>query len=92
MNRADLPPAARIGDPLESVGTPALLLDLDAFERSLSRTQAAADATGIALRPHACAASSTPTSRRRPSIPACRTSAASTTTTWLRATILKAAR
>ena len=49
----ELPPPARPGDPLSAVDTPALLLDLDAFERNLDRLQAAANAAGIALRPHA---------------------------------------
>lgn len=49
----ELPPLARPGDPLSAVETPALLLDLDAFERNLDRMQAAADAAGVALRPHA---------------------------------------
>lgn len=48
-----LPPAARPGDLLSAVDTPALLLDLDAFERNVSRMQAAADSAGLALRPHA---------------------------------------
>lgn len=48
-----LPPPARIGDPLSAVDTPALLLDLEAFERNLDRMQAAAKAAGVALRPHA---------------------------------------
>lgn len=48
-----LPPAARPGDPLAAVDTPALILDLEAFERNLARMQAAADAAGVALRPHA---------------------------------------
>ena len=48
-----LPPAARPGDPLSAVDTPALLLELDAFERNVARMQAAADAAGLALRPHA---------------------------------------
>ncbi|WP_295856091.1 DSD1 family PLP-dependent enzyme [uncultured Xylophilus sp.] len=47
-----LPPPAVVGQPLASVDTPALLLDLDAFERNLDRMQAAADVAGIALRPH----------------------------------------
>lgn len=47
------PPAAAPGSPLAGVDTPALLLDLDAFERNLDRMQAAADAAGVALRPHA---------------------------------------
>ena len=48
-----LPPAARPGDSLAAIDTPALLLKLDAFERNLDRMQAAADAAGVALRPHA---------------------------------------
>jgi D-threonine aldolase len=48
-----LPPAARVGDPLSAVDTPALVLDLDAFERNLGAMQAAATAAGVALRPHA---------------------------------------
>lgn len=50
---APLPAAAVPGLPLAAVDTPALLLDLDPFERNLDRMQAAADAAGIALRPHA---------------------------------------
>ena len=49
----DLPPAARPGDPLSAVDTPALLLDLAAFERNLDRLQACAHAASVALRPHA---------------------------------------
>ncbi|HLO96728.1 MAG TPA: DSD1 family PLP-dependent enzyme [Burkholderiaceae bacterium] len=48
-----VPPAARPGDPLSAVDTPALLLDLDAFERNVRQMQDAADAAGLALRPHA---------------------------------------
>ncbi|MDY0744998.1 DSD1 family PLP-dependent enzyme [Paucibacter sp. R3-3] len=48
-----LPPAARVGDPLERIDTPALVLDLDAFERNLDLMQAKARAAGVALRPHA---------------------------------------
>lgn len=48
-----LPPQAQPGAALASVDTPALLLDLDAFERNLNRMQAAADASGVRLRPHA---------------------------------------
>lgn len=48
-----LPPAARPGDPLSAVDTPALVLDLAAFERNLDRLQARATAAGLALRPHA---------------------------------------
>lgn len=49
----DLPPAARPGDPLSAVDTPALVLDLATFERNLDRLQARARAAGVALRPHA---------------------------------------
>jgi D-threonine aldolase len=50
---ASLPPAAVSGRPLDTVDTPALLLDLDAFERNLDRMQTAADAADVQLRPHA---------------------------------------
>jgi D-serine deaminase-like pyridoxal phosphate-dependent protein len=39
--------------PLEAVDTPALLLDLDAFEKNLARLAAAAAGAGVRLRPHA---------------------------------------
>ena len=45
--------AARAGDPLASVDTPALVLDLDAFERNLRRMAAAVAGTKVRLRPHA---------------------------------------
>ena len=45
------PAPARAGDPLDTIETPALCVDLDAFERNLDRM---ADATqGMRLRPHA---------------------------------------
>ncbi len=44
---------ARIGDPLEDVDTPALLIDLDAFERNLDRMAAFCAEAGLRLRPHA---------------------------------------
>jgi len=47
-----LPPAAQPGDPLASVDTPALVLDLDAFEANLRAMQQWADRHGVALRPH----------------------------------------
>lgn len=47
------PPPARIGDTIDDVDTPALLVDLDAFERNLDRMQAMAATAGIDLRPHA---------------------------------------
>lgn len=48
----ELPPAAVAGMSCSEIDTPALLLDLDAFERNLDRLQAAADAAGVKLRPH----------------------------------------
>jgi len=45
--------AAKIADPIEQVDTPALILDLDAFERNLSRMQASLSGTSVRLRPHA---------------------------------------
>lgn len=48
------PVPARIGDRLEQVETPALLVDLDAFERNLDRMAVRFPAGGkVALRPHA---------------------------------------
>lgn len=51
--QSKLPPAALPGGALANVDTPTLLLDLNAFERNLERMQAAADASGVKLRPHA---------------------------------------
>jgi len=45
--------AAQLGDLLEHIDTPALLLDLDAFERNLQRMADAVEGRGIRLRPHA---------------------------------------
>jgi D-serine deaminase-like pyridoxal phosphate-dependent protein len=45
-------PAARPGDPLASVDTPALVLDLDAFERNLQRMAGALAGRNVRLRPH----------------------------------------
>jgi D-serine deaminase-like pyridoxal phosphate-dependent protein len=42
---------ARVGDPVEAIETPALVLDLDAFERNLDRMALAT--RDIRLRPHA---------------------------------------
>jgi 3-hydroxy-D-aspartate aldolase len=46
-------PPAEVGIPLEAVDTPALLLDLDAFERNIARLAKAATDARIRLRPHA---------------------------------------
>ncbi|WP_241131230.1 DSD1 family PLP-dependent enzyme [Achromobacter xylosoxidans] len=48
-----LPPPAQVGDPLASVDTPSLVLDLAAFEANLRAMQAWADRHEVALRPHA---------------------------------------
>lgn len=45
--------AAHLGDPLETIDTPALVLDLDAFERNLGAMTRALRERGIRLRPHA---------------------------------------
>ncbi|MEL0021627.1 MAG: alanine racemase, partial [Rickettsiales bacterium] len=46
------PPPAEIGMPLEDVDTPALLLDLDAFERNLDRMAEKLKGKPVKLRPH----------------------------------------
>lgn len=45
--------AARVGDALDQIDTPALILDLDAFERNVQLLQDAMSSTGVRLRPHA---------------------------------------
>lgn len=45
-------PPADVGMPLEAVDTPALLLDLDAFERNLARLAQAVAGSPVRLRPH----------------------------------------
>jgi D-threonine aldolase len=45
--------AAQPGDRLSAVDTPALVLDLDAFERNLYRMASALRGSGVRLRPHA---------------------------------------
>src|SRR5438034_8939244 len=44
---------ARIGDAVDDIDTPALVVDLDAFERNLDLMANAARGAGVALRPHA---------------------------------------
>src|SRR5690242_5685635 len=44
---------AAIGDTLDDVQTPALIIDLDAFERNVARMKTYAGTAGIRLRPHA---------------------------------------
>ncbi len=48
-----IPPPAAIGAPLAAVDTPALVIDLDAFERNLKRMADFARGAGVRLRPHA---------------------------------------
>jgi 3-hydroxy-D-aspartate aldolase len=45
--------ATRVGDLLGAIDTPALILDLDAFERNMKKMADFARAAGIRLRPHA---------------------------------------
>ena len=45
--------AARVGDHIDEVDTPALILDLNAFERNLKCLQNAVSRAGVRLRPHA---------------------------------------
>jgi D-serine deaminase-like pyridoxal phosphate-dependent protein len=45
--------AARPGDRYESIDTPALVLDMDAFERNLARMADAVRGHGVRMRPHA---------------------------------------
>ncbi len=46
-------PPADVGMPLDEVDTPALIIDLDAFESNLLRMAEAARSAGVRLRPHA---------------------------------------
>ena len=46
-------PPAEIGMPLDEVDTPALVIDLDAFERNLKRLADRVQGSGVRLRPHA---------------------------------------
>ena len=46
-------PPAGIGTPFAEIDTPALIVDLDAFERNLAEMAGIAAAAGVRLRPHA---------------------------------------
>ena len=48
-----LVPAARVGDPVAAVDSPALVIDLDALERNIARMAEYAHQHGMRLRPHA---------------------------------------
>src|SRR4051812_43643719 len=43
----------RIGAPIDEIDTPALIVELDAFERNLHNMAAFAKSAGVRLRPHA---------------------------------------
>lgn len=45
--------AAKLSDAIREIDTPALVLDLDAFERNLARMQKALSGSKVRLRPHA---------------------------------------
>jgi len=44
---------AQIGDPVDEIDTPALIVDLDAFEHNIRKMAEFARAAGVRLRPHA---------------------------------------
>ncbi len=46
-------PAAQVGDPVQAIDTPALVIDLEAMTRNLQRMAEFARAHGLRLRPHA---------------------------------------
>lgn len=46
-------PAAKVGDPVDAIDTPALVIDLDAMERNLATMAAFARERQLRLRPHA---------------------------------------
>jgi 3-hydroxy-D-aspartate aldolase len=46
-------PPARIGDPIDDIDTPALIVDLDAFDRNVKKMAEFARKNGVRLRPHA---------------------------------------
>jgi D-serine deaminase-like pyridoxal phosphate-dependent protein len=45
--------AAAIGDPVDAIDTPALVIDLDAMDRNIARMAAFAQSHGVRWRPHA---------------------------------------
>ena len=44
---------ARVGDTIDEIDTPALIVDLDAFEHNIDKLAAFARSAGVRLRPHA---------------------------------------
>jgi 3-hydroxy-D-aspartate aldolase len=53
MTHAAFPPPARIGDVVADIDTPALLLDLDAFEHNMEALDRMLASASIRVRPHA---------------------------------------
>src|SRR5215470_8086269 len=47
------PPPAEIGAPVDDIETPALIVDLDAFERNIAKMADFARTAGVRVRPHA---------------------------------------
>ncbi|MFZ4531538.1 MAG: DSD1 family PLP-dependent enzyme [Alsobacter sp.] len=58
------PPAA-IGDSIDEIVTPALIVDLDAFDRNLAKMSAYVASTGVGLRAHAKTHKSSEVARRQ---------------------------
>src|SRR5437867_7338582 len=44
---------AQVGNTIDEIDTPALIIDLDAFEHNLHKLASFADSAGVRLRPHA---------------------------------------
>ena len=63
--RLVVPPVAVVGQPVSTVSTPALLVDLNAFESNLKQMACLASAAGVALRPHAKAHKSVAIAQRQ---------------------------
>ncbi|MDR5752844.1 MULTISPECIES: DSD1 family PLP-dependent enzyme [unclassified Caballeronia] len=59
------PPAARLGATLAEIGTPSLLIELDAFEANVRGMAEFTASCGVALRPHAKAHKSVDIARRQ---------------------------
>jgi D-serine deaminase-like pyridoxal phosphate-dependent protein len=59
------PPAARVGATLAEIGTPSLLIELDAFDANVRAMAEFAASCGVALRPHAKAHKSVAIARRQ---------------------------
>ena len=47
------PLPARVGDPIGDIDTPALVMEMEAFEANVALMAAEAARRGVALRPHA---------------------------------------